>query len=458
MRRISGVRVACCLFVVLLAAWTQWSVVSQTQVDHPIRADAAKYVAYAYNLKHYGVFSHAHDWEAEGNGGVPPAPDKLTLPGYPAFLTLWLGDAPKPDYPAFVERTTHVQMVLGIGTCVLTLLLALQLLPFRWAIATGLLTAVSPHLATISTYVLTESLFTLLFVSSLFAMVAACKPGARWTVFVVAGALLGIASLVRPQLTPLPFLLMGICLASNRLRLRWRPLLVGVAVFVAVLAPWQMRNARVADSGPNLAVNSLYHGSFPQMMYQGDPRSYGAPYRLDPQSEAHSSSLPATLHYIGEEFRQAPMRMTHWYLLGKPEFFLSWNIIAGAGDVFIYPVASSPYLQSPVFGAMHAVSFALHWPVTLLALIGMLLAFWRPSLLTDDPIRQTQLRLLATVLAAMVGMHMLGAPFPRYGIPFRPLVYLLGVATLYGLGTSHRKRKMISMPSHANPGHGLGNT
>jgi hypothetical protein len=27
-------------------------------------------------------------------------------------------------------------------------------------------------------------------------------------------------------------------------------------------------------------------------------------------------------------------------------------------------------------------------------------------------------------------MHMLGAPFPRYAIPFRPLAYLLGVALL----------------------------
>lgn len=449
-QNISSIRLACCFFVVLLAAGIQWFVVGNTEVFHPIRADAAKYVAYAYNLKHHRVFSHTHDWEAE-NTGAAPAPDKLTLPGYPAFLTLWLGNEPKPDYASVVTRVTHAQMALGIGTCILTLLLALQLLPFRWAIATGLLTAISPHLATISTYLLTESLFTLLFVGSLSALVIACKPGARWPIFLLAGALLAIASLVRPQLTLLPFLLLGICMTSRRLRMRWRPLLLGIMVFVAILAPWFIRNARTTDSGPNLTVMSLYHGSFPEMMYQGDPRTYGAPYLFDPDADAHSSSLAATLHYIGEEFRKAPVRMTHWYLLGKPEFFLSWNIIAGGGDVFIYPVARSPYLQSPPFKAMRALSFSLHWPVTLLALVGMLLAFWRPSLLSDDATRQTQLRLLATVLATMLIMHMLGAPFPRYGIPFRPLIYLLGVATLCGLKTEFTRRNRSAVNASHHP-------
>ena len=441
----SGIHALCFLFVVLLSTWIQWSVVSQTRVAYPIRADAAKYVAYAYNLRHHRVFSHEHDWEAE-SAGATPVPDKLTLPGYPAFLSLFLGASSKPDYPAFVQRVAYAQMVLGIATCALLLLLAVRLLPFPWAMATGLLTAISPHLATISTYLLTESLFTLLFVGSLYALLTASKPGARWYTFATAGAMLGVASLVRPQLTLLPLVLLFVCLASTRLRARWRALLLGFMVFVAILAPWQIRNAKVADSGPHLLVYSLYHGAFPQLMYQGNSRSYGFPYRFDPNAEAHSNSLPAALNYIGDEFRKAPARMTHWYLLGKPEFFLSWNIIAGQGDVFIYPVERSPYLQSPVFGTLRALSYSLHWPITLFALGGMLLAFWRPSLLTDDPTQKTLIRLMATVLATILAMHMLGAPFPRYGIPFRPLVYLLGVTTLYGLAARLKGRGTHTAP------------
>jgi hypothetical protein len=63
----------------------------------------------------------------------------------------------------------------------------------------------------------------------------------------------------------------------------------------------------------------------------------------------------------------------------------------------------------------------------------MLVAAWRPALLSADGERRQAMRLLAIVFAVIIVMHLVGAPYPRYGIPFRPLVYLLGIAMLHGL-------------------------
>jgi 4-amino-4-deoxy-L-arabinose transferase-like glycosyltransferase len=426
----SALKLIACAAVLLMSAWIQSQVVAHTQVDTPIRADAANYVAYAYNLRHFGVFSHSPTWQYDATTGRP-APDKLTLPGYPAFLSLWLEG--KPDM-AFVQRVVTMQMLLGVATCALVLLLALRVLPFGWALGVAALTAISPHLATINTYLLTESLFTLLFVASLYALVFAVGSTSRWP-YVAAGLVIGLASLVRPQLQLLPFVLVAVCVAKQSLRPRLPKVLLGFLCFLALLAPWQLRNTGVerAAGEPNLLVTTIYHGSFPSMMYRDDPNSYGIPYRFDPDSTANSRDLGAVFHHIGEEFREQPVRMLRWYLLGKPEFFLSWNIIAGAGDIFIYPVLASPYLQSPVFAGIRALSYWLHWPVTLLALTAMLVAAWRPALLSADGERRQAMRLLAIVFAVIIVMHLVGAPYPRYGIPFRPLVYLLGIAMLHGL-------------------------
>jgi hypothetical protein len=57
----------------------------------------------------------------------------------------------------------------------------------------------------------------------------------------------------------------------------------------------------------------------------------------------------------------------------------------------------------------------------------MLAAARRPTLLSPDRTQQTAIRLLALTLSYVLAMHMIGAPYPRYSIPFRPLIYLLAM-------------------------------
>lgn len=430
-------RVALASLVLLLSAYIQFTVSLRTPVQGTVRADAVKYVAYAWNLKHHHTFSRAPFWTATASQS--PRPDKLTLPGYPLFLGLFLGDSVDP---AFANRVTLAQAALGVATCLLTLLLAFRLLPLGFAVLAGLATAISPHLATIGTYLLTEALFAFLVAAALYACVRAIQPGSTWRTAALAGLLLGLASLVRPQMQLLPFLLLGLCLAVPRWRPRARMAVVGLLCFLALAIPWQLRNLGVERprGEPDLLVTTIYHGGFPNLMYGNDPRTAGYAYRYDPAAAQHTASLSSALEYIGDGFKDEPLRYLGWYLVGKPVSFLSWDDPANAGDIFIYAVESSPYRSQPFFIGLHRLARWLHWPLTILALAAMFTAAWRPGLLTPDKDRQRGIRFLSLVLAYVLAMHAIGAPYPRYGIPFRPLVYLLAMAMLAALSGGLRRQ------------------
>lgn len=418
--------------LVLLAAsaFVQFTTVLQTRQDGVIHGDATKYVFYAYNLRHHQVFSRTQSFGA-GREQAEPVSDKLTLPGYPAFLSLFLGQG-APD-AAFVRRATLAQAGLGAASTLLAFLIALRLLPLGWAFASGLLTAGLPHLATFSTHLMTEPLFTCLLLASVLAMLSAARPAAGLPRAMLAGLLLGLACLVRPQLQLLPALAILGTLVSSRLRPHLPRVLLATACFVAVLGPWYARNASIESPAgePDLLVTTLYHGSFANFMYRDDPRTFGYPYRADPDQARITANLDSVLTHIGASFASEPLRSARWYLLGKPGFFLSWGIVAGVGDIFVYRVATSPWLEQPLFVAMRDLAFVLHWPLMLLSLAAMLLATWRPRLLSSEPERRHAAILLSVLLLYVMGMHMLGTPLPRYNVPFRPLEFTLALVALH---------------------------
>lgn len=173
-------------------------------------------------------------------------------------------------------------------------------------------------------------------------------------------------------------------------------------------------------------------------MYKNNPGTYGDPYRLDPQSDQIGRSLPSVMTHIAQNFKNNPLVYTRWYLIGKPGFFLSWTNIDGAGDIFIYNVASSPYLDDRRFDLIRRLAYVLHWPLMLLGLIGACLPWWRSQRwgLSGEPLFAA--RLVSLVVAYAIGFHMIGAPFPRYGIPFRPLLYPLALLAVLSLWRTSR--------------------
>ena len=422
------------LLLLALAAFLQLTVVSKTVVDHPLRADAGEYFSYAWNLRNHGVYSSARP---TGEIGTPPAPDKVRSPGYPLFL-LAVGN-PEPS-EQYLHRVSLVQALLGVGSVWLIYLIAASFLPRGLALVAGLLTALSPHLTMTSAYLLTEAPFTFLLLAGTLATIRAASSLQPRTA-ALAGLLWGACALVRPtvQFLPLLFLLLAVALPALR-RFR-RPALVSLLVFCAVLAPWVIRNATVDQPGPSLMVNSVAHGAYPDFQFDNRPETFGFPYRFDPDYPAHIESPQALLAHLGDSFGSEPGRYARWFLVGKPYFFLSLKNVQ-ALDIQIYPTPSNPYYERPLFAVIRDFAITAHWPLMVLGLLGVALVASRvrgaPTIAGPTWLPAA---IVALVVLYAIGLHMVVAPFPRYAIPFRPLIYALALVPIHALWSAVRGRQ-----------------
>jgi hypothetical protein len=244
-----------------------------------------------------------------------------------------------------------------------------------------------------------------------------------------------MASLVRPVALFVPVLFL-LAATLPRFRTHLKPATLLFLAFVAIQAPWQVRNLSVpaAPGEPSLMVNFLSYGSYPNFMYEGRPESYGIPYRFDPDRAGIERDLPSVLGHIASCFRDRPSTYLRWYLIGKPGFFLSWTNIDGEGDVLIYSVARTPYYDDVRFHWLRIVALVLHWPLMLLGFACAILALLAPGKLGIGEQQRWAASALAGIFMYALAFHMIGAPLPRYGIPFRPLLYPFAVLAVWLAG------------------------
>ena len=419
--------IAVALFVLAaIAAHLHLRAVLETQVVEPIRADARDYFAGAVNLMKYGVYS-----QTVMKDGTPPPPDAIRTPGYSMMLVPLLGDG-DITVGDFLKRATLLNALLGVLLVPLSWWLARKVVGPMPALAVAALVAITPQLVTSSTYLLTEVTFAFATVVAVIAL-AACveRPRPAWVPF-AAGLAVGIATLVRPTLQFLPIAFLLFACAMRSVPDRKRVALLVVLGFAIPFGAWTARNLATLGraSDPTITIGTIHHGSYPGFMYRDDPATYGYPYRADPDTPRIIESTGTVLAHVADQFREQPLRMLSWYLVEKPFHLVAWEPIQGMGDVFVYEVQRSPYFSRPEFVATKQLMRAIHWPLMLLGYAGALLV-WLPvaSRVLGEPAARVA-RLLSVVLAYVVAIHMVGAPFPRYSVPFRPLQYALAVAAV----------------------------
>jgi 4-amino-4-deoxy-L-arabinose transferase-like glycosyltransferase len=415
------------VFVLALSALVQSMVVSRTVVNKPLRVDALDYFSYGVNLRNHGIYSLDREWMVDP--GRVPRPDSVRPPGYALFL-LALDPVVSWDW---LRRLGYVQSIFAVGTVALVFLLGRRFLDPGWALFAAFLTAICPSLVVMSTYVLSETLFGFLLAAAILVTMSAMRtPGATWTAL-LAGFAWGVASLVRPTSQFLPLLFVLLALLVPILAVWRRAAVLCLLGFVLAMAPWMVRNHGLPPQGEgrSLMVKALAHGSYPDFKYEDREDSYGYPYHSDPAGADRSRDLPSVLRYIAADFRAHPLRMARWYLVGKPVAFLSWAD-PQSWDIFIYAVNRSPYFESRWLNLSWRAMSALHAPLAVLAVMGGLLALGRRRSIGATPDSRSAAALVALVFAYAIAFHMVVAPFPRYNVPFRPLMFLLASLALQG--------------------------
>ncbi len=416
--------IAAVLVILILALDLRIESVQRTVVPSPIRADALDYFYSAYNLKQYGVYSRTPTLPPAP--AQAPTPDAVRSPGYPLFLYPFVSKAPTL---AMVRSILNVQALISAATVLLAYLLFRTFLSPTVALVPAFLTAVSPHLVTMNVYVLSETLFCFLAVLA-FWLISKLPTQSGWLLPLVVGIIIAAASLTRPGLQYFVVPLAILSYYHFAGKKGWRTAGLIALGFALTYSPWIIRNIHTLGmtTDPTLMINTLENGIYPNFMYHGDPHTFGFPYRFDPHYRELTRSVPIVLKAIYQHFLHEPGRYLDWYLIGKPIALWSWSMVAGMGDVFVYPVLSTPYAYLPQFVFTHWLMFHLHWTLVILGLIGCILV-WLPA-------RIAGLSGSALFVGRAISLHlvywtlllMVGAPFPRYSIPLRP--FLFGMATL----------------------------
>jgi 4-amino-4-deoxy-L-arabinose transferase-like glycosyltransferase len=414
---------AALLLMLIFGLYLRVGAVLNTVIESPVRSDARLYYLYGFNLKHNHTFSLSDK---------KVTPDAFVPPVYPAVLTAFL------DFPPTDRMLVNIglfQAVLGTFTILFTYLLFQALGGRMIGFAAAALTTISPHLISLTVYMLTETLFTFLMMGGLLALTYAFTRD-KGALAILAGIILGLAALTRSTLEyfPIFILLLSVALVffkrCKREQLRRVFQFSGTAILV--IAVWKIRNlfAIGSLSDPTLAISTLHHGMYPDFMFDGRPESRGIPYRFNPRTAEITSSLGSVLHEIAVRFQAASWQHLQWYIVGKPISLLSWSMIDGWGDIFVYPPLASPYFSTTLFAMTRAAMLHAHPVLMIAGVVGAGGLLLKPRFLGFAEKQAMAGYIVAAMVIYFILLHMIGAPFPRYGVPLRPIMYGLAAITI----------------------------
>jgi hypothetical protein len=183
-----------------------------------------------------------------------------------------------------------------------------------------------------------------------------------------------------------------------------------------------------------LSFASAYHGMYPDMMYNFMPESFGYPYLFDPWGQNTVLSSKLVIDEIYRRIAENPWIYFKWYAWGKISTVFSWSILAGGvGDIFVYPTLKSPFNEFNHIFVIYSVMKVTHIFLVVLSLLATPLV-WVASFNKALPKEFLFIaRILSLLMMYFIILHIIGAPFPRYSIPMRPVTYGLAIVMLAGI-------------------------
>ncbi|MFC1841031.1 glycosyltransferase family 39 protein [Thermodesulfobacteriota bacterium] len=409
-------------------------------------ADAGSYFTYAYNLKYNDVYSDSTLSLENSNQTV--IPNAVRPPGYPLFLVPFLSDLP---INIVLKNIYLAQALISIMCIFFSYLIFRIFLSLPCSLAGSLLVALSPHLIVCNSYILTETLFCFFVIVFTLLIISFYNKPSLFLAFIT-GVIIGLASLVRSSLQFFPIFLLFFLVFNYKFKKGVYFFILLLLGMVVCLSPWIVRNlntlGKPADN--RQTVNFLHHGIYPDFIFDKKVETFGFPYLYDPRSSEISKDVGSAIKEIGRRFKEDFIAQANWYIFKKPFYFWQWDIVQGFGDIYIYPVKTSPFFGNKIFIWSHQVMRILHWPFTVLCAFGCILA-WFPFPTHIHSSKSLLIsRFISILLIYYTVIHMVGAPFPRYSIPLRPFLYgmaLFQIQSLFYLFKAHFNKQKQDMPN-----------
>lgn len=399
------------------------------------KGNAVQYYNYARNLVQQNVFS------ADPIGTLHPVGDSFRDPGYPVFLAAWMKIFPQWD--KWYAAVIFSQAVLSAATVVLWLIIGRRWMSPSWLGVAGLLMAVWPHSISISSHLLSETLYG--FLTALAMLVFSLgmdKPTYRWAV--ASGICFSLAAYTNSVLLPFAALL-GIYWAMGR-QLPTKVALALIATTVCLAMPWIIRNSMQQVDQPsskdralmNLVQGSwpLYHAAYMASAIKHDSRAIQVKEKIDYEVTTIETNTGKGLSMMWRRMAANPDYYLLWYLK-KPALFWGWNIRIGVGDIYVYVTYHSPFKVQPAWRAVEAFCYSINMPIAVLAMMGCLLTLYHSKLHGEAvPV--------ALLLLFVTGVHSLLQAEPRYSVPYRGAEILLSTWATYRISSHIRSSTALS--------------
>lgn len=228
----------------------------------------------------------------------------------------------------------------------------------------------------------------------------------------IAGALLGLTSLIRPEFIPLCVPLYLFYWLWTRDRDFWKPLLAALVGITIVMSPWWIRNLITMDKLILTATqtNPFTAGTYPNKNYEDGlvERNNKTPKQI-------------AMERLKVGFTQHTWTFVKWYSIGKLRYTY--------GDMF-FGAGHQPLYKPVPLAAVY------HRGILLGALIGIIITLrrWRQPLTA-----------LAVVIFVMSALRLLFVPEFRYNFTMMPLLIIF-TAVMFAalLRWLNRKRKYVS--------------
>lgn len=404
--------------------------------------------------------SIAHTWLNTGRFALSPEspPEVFRTPGYPAMLAFFFALFPHTfSFPYLFQA-----LMTGVTAGAVFLLARRIYLSRIWALGAAALFTVSsgPILLTL-TGTGSDVIYTTLQAVAVCVLAYAAITQRHYVAIALAGALLGLATLVRPIgiVASLPIIMLS-GLFAPALNTKWYAKAVAVALvaFVAVLSPWYVRNFMLTGHAFFSTVpeyNVVYY-NIPYFLVHKEGISEAeartrtlAPFGTEEPYELREYKNDTQLKSIEKEFIQ-----THLFSYAVFHAYKSIPFLMGSGFNVINAVyvKESPTLKSSLFPtasenlseAIRTKNWALalknvrsYWFTTLERLLwlcaigGALLAPCAAFLYARR--FNTRLALLVLGAAIVVTTMAITSPVtqPRYRVPAEPFIWIGAVSFLH---------------------------